>query len=183
MLQRNLEKIKKILERAHVRLLEKAGNEQKIKYWRRKGMRIGDDCLLYTMSFSTEPFLIEIGNHVAIANNTLFLTHDGGIWCFRHELENADVFGKIKIGNNVFIGSNCTLLPNTEVGDNCIVGAGSVLRGKFPENSVIAGNPAKVVYSLAIQKLMYIQNPGNLKTQQLSDHLKAKILKEHFGIK
>ena len=33
-----------------------------------------------------------------------FITHDGGIWCFREEIGHADIFGKIKIGNNVFIG-------------------------------------------------------------------------------
>jgi acetyltransferase-like isoleucine patch superfamily enzyme len=183
MLHRLLEKLKKILERTQVKVLEKASNQSRINYWRRKGMKIGDECLFHTMAFSTEPYLIEIGNHVAIANDTLFLTHDGGIWCFRKEIENADVFGKIKIGDNVFIGSNCTVLPNTVVGDNCIVGAGSVLRGKFPENSVIAGNPAKVIYNMNIQKLMYLQSPGTLKTQNLSDFNKQKVIREHFNLK
>ena len=85
----------------------------KIKYLRKQGMKIGNDCRLNTLSFSTEPYLIEIGNHVAIADGTELITHDGAIWCFREELGHADIFGKIKIGNNVFIGDNCTILPNT----------------------------------------------------------------------
>ncbi|PKG82238.1 acyltransferase [Colwellia sp. 75C3] len=53
---------------------------------------------------------------------------------------------QIKIGNNVWIGWNCTVLKGVEIGDNCIVAAGSVVTtGVYLENSIIAGNPAKVV--------------------------------------
>ncbi len=54
----------------------------------------------------------------------------------------------VKIGKNVFIGMNTLILKGTEIGDNCVVGAGSVVSGRFPENSVIAGNPAKVIRSI-----------------------------------
>ena len=124
----------------------------------------------------------KIGNHVAVAAGTQIITHDGAIWCFRDEIEYADIFGKIKIGNNVFIGNNCTILPNTIIGDNCIIGAGSVVRGKFAENSVIVGNPAKVVLKMSFQKFLYLQNPGLLRTQNLTDFQKSKIIKKHFGI-
>lgn len=174
--------VKNILKRIQLVLLKKAGNERKIKYLRGQGMKIGQDCLINTMSFSTEPYLIEIGNHVAIAGGTEIITHDGAIWCFRDEIPNADVFGKIKLGNNVFIGDNCTILPNTVIGDNCIVGAGSVVRGKFPENSVIVGNPAKVVTKMSIQRFLYTQNPGMLRTANIDDSEKSIILKKHFGI-
>lgn len=170
------------LKRLQLMLLKKASNERKIKYLRKQGMKIGLDCLINTMSFSTEPYLIEIGNHVAIAGGTELITHDGAIWCFREEIPYADVFGKIKLGNNVFIGDNCTILPNTEIGDNCIIGAGSVVRGKYPENSVIIGNPAKVVMKMSVQKFLYTQNPGLLRTQNLDDSKKEKIIRHHFGI-
>lgn len=145
-------------------------------------MKIGNDCLIGTMNFSTEPFLIEIGDHVAIADDTEIVTHDGGIWCFRDEIRNADLFGKIKIGNNVFIGNNCTILPNTIIGDNCIVGTGSIVRGKFPDNSVIIGNPAKVIMNTNVQRFLYLQNPGLLKTKNLPRKRKIKAIKDHFGI-
>lgn len=45
------------------------------------------------------------------------------------------------IGNNVFIGANTTILPGSEIGDNCIVGAGSVVRGKLETGYVYSGNP------------------------------------------
>jgi acetyltransferase-like isoleucine patch superfamily enzyme len=163
--------------------MEKSSNERKVKYLRRKGMKIGRNCYINTMSFSTEPYLIEIGDHVAIAAGTDLITHDGAVWCFRKEFSNADVFGKIKIGNNVFIGNNCTILPNTTIGDNSIVGAGSAVRGQFPENSVILGNPAKVLMTMSMQKLLYLQNPNLLNIQDLPDSEKNEVIKKHFDIK
>lgn len=55
---------------------------------------------------------------------------------------------EIKIGNNVWIGWNCTILKGVEIGDHSIVAAGSVvLAGHYPNGSLIAGNPAKVIKS------------------------------------
>lgn len=175
-------RLRELVQRVHIILLKKCGDKRKIRFLRKQGMKIGENCHVNTMSFSTEPYLIEIGNHVAIAAGTDFIAHDGAIWCFREELKNADIFGKIKIGNNVFIGNNSTILPNTIIGDNCIVGAGSVVRGQFPDNSVIIGNPAKVVLTMSMQKLIYQQSPGLFITGHLSDSKKRKLLKDHFGI-
>jgi acetyltransferase-like isoleucine patch superfamily enzyme len=174
--------IMSVMKRLQLMYMKKASIKTKIRYLRKQGMKIGEGCRLNTMSFSTEPYLIEIGNHVAIAGGTEIITHDGAIWSFEQDFPNADVFGKVKIGNNVFIGDNCTILPNTIIGDNCVVGAGSVVRGRFPENSVIVGNPAKVVLKTSMQKFLYTQNQGLLKTANIPDNQKAKILKKHFGL-
>lgn len=164
--------------------IEKSSSDVKIRYLRRQGMKIGENCLFYgLLSYTEEPYLIEIGDHVAIANDVLFITHDGGIRCFSEEFPNDDVFGKILIGNNVVIGMNCTLLLNTSIGNNCIIGAGSVVRGKFPENSVIMGNPAKVVTNMNVQKLLYDQSPNRLRTSKLTEKHKRPKVKKHFGIK
>lgn len=174
--------LRQIIYRIQIKLLEKASNSARINYLRRQGMKIGSGCLMGTMNFSTEPYLIEIGDHVAIADDTEIVTHDGGVWCFRDEIKNADLFGKVKIGNNVFIGNNCTILPNTVIGDNCIIGSGSVLRGKFPENSVILGNPAKVITDIKVQKFLYKQNPDLLQTKGLKRKEKTAFIKKHFDI-
>lgn len=56
--------------------------------------------------------------------------------------------GRIIIGNNVFVGVNSIILRNSSIGDNCIIGAGSVVCSTIPPNSVATGNPAKVIMSL-----------------------------------
>lgn len=53
--------------------------------------------------------------------------------------------GKIEIGDDCFIGMNSIILKGTKLGNNVIVGAGSVVHGSFPDNCIIAGNPAKIV--------------------------------------
>ena len=55
---------------------------------------------------------------------------------------------EIKIGKNCFIGCNSIILKGTVLGDGCVVGAGAVVCGKFEDNCVIAGNPAKVIKKL-----------------------------------
>lgn len=163
------------------KLLGVSGSKTKIRYLRRIGVKIGENCRIHTVNFSTEPFLIEVGNHVTIAGGTIFITHEGSVWCFHNEIDGG-IFGKIKIGDNVFVGSNCIILYNTVIGNNCIIGSGSVVRGVFPDNSVIMGNPAKVVYKTNIQKLLFNQNPGLLKTNNLTPKQSAMLIKEHFKI-
>lgn len=53
-----------------------------------------------------------------------------------------------KIGDNCFIGMNSIILMGAQIGDNVIVGAGSVVHGYIPNNVVIAGNPAKIICTL-----------------------------------
>lgn len=100
------------------------------------------------ISFGTEPFLITIGEHVTLAHNVTFHTHDGGIWIFRDKYPNINVYGKITIGNNVFIGTNVIILPNVHIGDNVIIGAGSIVTKSIASNLVVAGNPARVIKSV-----------------------------------
>jgi acetyltransferase-like isoleucine patch superfamily enzyme len=54
----------------------------------------------------------------------------------------------IKIGDNCFVGMNSIILKGTTLGNNVVVGAGSVVHGTFPDNCIIAGNPAKIIRQL-----------------------------------
>ncbi|MHB1152800.1 MAG: acyltransferase [Eubacteriales bacterium] len=49
------------------------------------------------------------------------------------------------MGKNTFIGARVTLLQGTKIGNNCLIGAGSVVKGNIPNNSIVIGNPAKVI--------------------------------------
>jgi acetyltransferase-like isoleucine patch superfamily enzyme len=77
-----MKSIKRIWESFFKILMLKASDETRIRYLRKLGVKIGQKCRVRTMSFSTEPYLIEIGDHVAVAANTQFITHDGATWCF-----------------------------------------------------------------------------------------------------
>lgn len=127
---------------------EKYSKTKAIENARRKGVRIGKGCRLISSDFGSEPYLIIIGNHVTVTSGVKFITHDGGVWTIRESHPNIDVFGRIEIGNNVFIGLNSILLPGITIGNNVVVGAGSVVTKSFPDNVVIGGNPAKIICSM-----------------------------------
>jgi len=56
------------------------------------------------IAFGSEPYLIQIGDNVTITGGVIFETHDGGASLFREEVPGINVFGRIKIGDNVFLG-------------------------------------------------------------------------------
>lgn len=94
---------------------------------------------------------IVIGNYTNIGGNVKILDNDFHPTDPDARRENdVDKIGMapITIGENCFIGCNAIILKGTTLGDNCIVGAGAVVRGSFEANSVVAGNPAKVVKKL-----------------------------------
>lgn len=115
---------------------------------RKMGVKVGENCRFYSAHFGSEPYLITIGNHVTITDGVRFITHDGGIWVFREEEPQADVFGEISIGDNVFIGVGSIILPGVTIGNNTVIGAGSVVSRSFSGNGVIAGNPARLICTL-----------------------------------
>jgi acetyltransferase-like isoleucine patch superfamily enzyme len=115
-----------------------------IKYARSLGVEIGENCRLLNVTYSTEPYLIKIGNHVS-ATNVHFETHDGGVWIFRDTHPEWDIIKPITIGNNVYLGFGVIVLPGVTIGDNVIVGAKSVVTKDIPSNSVAVGIPARVI--------------------------------------
>lgn len=114
---------------------------------------------------------IEMGNHVYIAQNcfidgsngleigegcqicsfTSIVTHSShiSIRLYGRHYQGADMVaynkGKVSIGDYTFIGPNSTIMPETRIGKGSIVAAYSYLKGDFPDFSIIAGNPAKIV--------------------------------------
>lgn len=115
------------------------------KYARSIGVQIGENCVISSRNFSSEPYLIKIGNNVRIANDVKFFTH-GGLIPFRDILgENIDQFGKVTIGNRVHIGDGVYIMPGVNIGDNVIIGAGTVVTRSIPNNVIVAGNPGRIV--------------------------------------
>jgi acetyltransferase-like isoleucine patch superfamily enzyme len=157
--------------------------ESRIKLLRTSGVKIGEGCNIETTRFSTEPYLIEIGDHVAIASGTEFVTHDGSVWIMEDRYPNIDMFGPIKIGNNTFIGIDSIIMPNSTIGSNCIIGARSVVRGIIPDNSIVFGNPAKVIMKTSLIESIFLYHKHCLFTKHLSKSAKKKIIQDHFRTK
>jgi acetyltransferase-like isoleucine patch superfamily enzyme len=143
------------------------------KYARHIGVSIGTDCYIGTKFFGSEPYLIKIGNHVQITDNVRLYTH-GGNWVFRDKYPNFDCFGKIVIGNNVYIGSCSIILPGVTIGNNVIVGAGSIVTKSVKDNQIVAGNPARVVGE--INALLEKSLPFNLNTSGMNKEEKKAFL-------
>lgn len=116
-------------------------------YAKKKGITFGVNCRLINVSYSTEPYLITLGDHVSVTYSH-FETHDGGVWVLRDKYPEIDIVKPIKVGNNVFIGYGCIILPGTVIGNNVIIGARSVVSGNIPDNVVVAGVPARVIRSI-----------------------------------
>ncbi|GMM61928.1 hypothetical protein NUTIK01_27050 [Novosphingobium sp. IK01] len=105
------------------------------------------------INFGSEPYLIELGDNVTLAQGTTFITHDGGSGLFRDEHPGLNVFARIIIGNNVFIGSSVTIMPGVKIGNNVVVGACSVVTKSIPDNVVAAGNPARKIKTIEEYRL------------------------------
>lgn len=124
--------------------------------------------------------MITIGNHVRITNGVRFVTHDGGVWVLRNlGLENADIFGKIEIGDNVHIGWNAIIMPNVSIGNNCVIGAGAVVTKSIPDNSVAVGVPARVIES--IDEYYTKAQSKSVPTKMLSQEDKKDYLIKKYG--
>lgn len=115
-----------------------------IKRARHQGVEIGESCDIQNVSFGSEPYLIEIGNHVQITSGTKIFTHGGG-WVFREQYPKLDFFGKVRIKNNVYIGNNSMIMPGVTIGNDVIIGAGSIVTKSIPDGKIAAGNPARIV--------------------------------------
>lgn len=103
---------------------------------------------------------IHIGENTAIGGNCKILDNDFHPLDAEQRLElMLDAHGgeaadripakEIHIGKNCFLGCNSIILKGTVLGDNCVVGAGAVVCGKFEDGCVIVGNPGKVAKNLA----------------------------------
>jgi acetyltransferase-like isoleucine patch superfamily enzyme len=93
---------------------------------------------------------IKIGKNVVIAAGVNIIDSNGHEINSLNRTSGRDEPKQIIIGDNVWIGLNSIVLKGTNIGNNCVVGAGSVVKGVFPENSIIAGNPAIIVRNLDI---------------------------------
>ena len=92
------------------------------RYAKFLGATIGKSCAIATKGFPREAYLITIGDHVQVTEGVKFFTHGGG-WVIRQECPDFDSFGKITIGNNVYIGNDACIMPGVTIGNNVVIGS------------------------------------------------------------
>lgn len=102
---------------------------------------IGDKCFFNTNCSITCMNEIIIGNACQIANNVVIVDHDHD---YKRPLGNFKT-DAVKIGNKVWIGAGCVILKGSEIGDNAVIGAGSIVKGKVEANSVYVQKRVRVV--------------------------------------
>lgn len=141
-----IEFFKTTIDRLLFHLFKSSGNL--VRGYKYKGMTIGRDCSIYSTEFWSEAYLISIGNHVQITAGVKLFTHGGG-WLFREKIPDFDSFGKITIGDNVYIGNNAMILPGVVIGSNVLIAAGAIVTKNVPDGVVVAGNPARIIESIS----------------------------------
>jgi acetyltransferase-like isoleucine patch superfamily enzyme len=145
-------------------------------------VRIGEGCRIYSTQFSTEPYLVSLGDGVGIAGGVKFITHEGAARMLRSRRPMIQAFGRISVGDNTFIGENAIVLAGTQIGRDCIIAAGSVVRGKIADNTMVAGNPAVVIgrASLFLERLAAGRDV--LDTFGLPEETRRRLILSHFGM-
>lgn len=116
-------------------ILRRIDKTSEIKY------KIGNvkyhNCLVDTLT----PQMVEIGDNFVSAPGAIITAHDASLFT-QYKVYRIE---RVVIGNNVFLGANSVILPGVTIGDNVIVGAGAVVTKDVPSDSVVAGNPAKII--------------------------------------
>lgn len=126
--------------------LDRLRGEPKLERLKNDGLEIGNN-FAYGKHCFFDPahcFLISIGNDVTLSTRVHILAHDAST---KKHLGYAKI-GRVVIKDHVFIGANTTILPGVTIGENAIIGAGSVVSKDVEANSVYAGVPAKRICSL-----------------------------------
>lgn len=143
------------------------------KYARHIGVKIGNNCLIETRNWSSEPYLITIGNNVQVTMNVYFHTH-GGAHVARYKIPNFDVFGKIVIEDWAYIGANSSIMPGVTIGEGALVAAGSIVTKSVAPYTVVGGNPTK--YICTVDEYIEKNLKFDLGTKGLSNEEKKKVL-------
>lgn len=163
---KKLAKILSVIKRIYIQKLMYINTDYYMKkyvnYLKKRGMGfngtpnyIGVDVYFDGVDYS----YIKLGDNVTISREVMFLTHDYSMHTVYRNLDlkkfeevkerdkknNLLVLKPIEIGNNSFIGARSSLLPGTKIGNNVLIGACSVVKGNIPDNSIVVGNPGKIV--------------------------------------
>jgi serine acetyltransferase len=159
------------------------GKVSPVSYARHLGVRMTGKVTIYGSSyrmFGTEPYLITIGDNVHITPNVSFVTHDGAVLIARKDIPDLEIAKPITVGSNVFLGTMSLILPGVTIGNNCVIGARTVVSKDVPDNSVVVGNPARCVRST--EEYLEKSKRNSLHIGHLYGPAKVRAYKKIFAI-
>ena len=143
------------------------------KYARHIGVNIDKNCFISTREWSSEPYLITIGNHVQVTRCVSIHTHGGG-QCIRQQHPDFDVFGKVVIEDWAYIGAFSHIMPGVTIGEGALVAAGSVVTKSVEPHTVVGGAPARFICTT---EEYYERNKNySVGTKKMGEAKKKKIL-------
>ncbi|MCD8237331.1 MAG: acyltransferase [Prevotellaceae bacterium] len=137
------------------------------------GVSMGERNSIASCFWSSEPYLITIGSDCTITAGVKIFTH-GGCSVARDRYRNFDCFGKVTIGDRVYIGTNALIMPGVSIGNRVLIAAGSVVTKSIPDNCVVGGNPAKFLHS--VDDYIESNKEYNLDSKHLSSAKKRELL-------
>lgn len=137
------------------------------------GVALGKGNFIASEFWSTEGYLITVGNHCQITHGVKVLTH-GGAGAARKMYPKFDTFGRVVIGDYVYLGSNSLIMPGVTIGDNVLVAAGSVVTKSIPSGLVVGGNPARVICT--IEQYIERNKQYNLNSEGMKQRDKKRLL-------
>lgn len=116
-------------------------------------LEVGDHFFANSNCFFMDDAKITFGDHVFIGPNCAFYTAQHPIHPVQRnrKIERAI---PISVGNNVWLGGNCVVLPGVKIGSNTVIGAGSIVTKDIPANVVAVGNPCRVLRSITDADLL-----------------------------
>ena len=110
-------------------------------------IEVGEDFFANTNLCILDEAPVTFGDHVFIGPNCSFYTACHPLDVAQRN-EGLEYSLPIKVGNNVWFGGNVTVVPGVTIGDDCVIGAGSVVTRDIPAGVVAAGNPCRVLRSV-----------------------------------
>ncbi|EJT6165230.1 acyltransferase [Clostridium perfringens] len=133
--------IKRIFNSIKYRIVNRINPKTQLDMLKERGLKVGKNFNMFNSVIDEgHCWLVEIGDDVTITNSTI-LAHDASMKRFI----NKSKIGKVKIGDRVFIGYGSILLPNISIGSDVIIGAGTVVNRDIPDDSIVVGNPARII--------------------------------------
>lgn len=133
-----------------IKMLTVRNGWKKVEYLKKKNIfhHIGEHCFYQSTVLPAEPFLVSLGDNVAISAGVRLITHSAAQTVYDYE-DGTDEYicrhGKVEIHDNVYIGADAIINMGVTIHSNVIVAAGAIVTHDVPPDSVVAGVPARVI--------------------------------------